>query len=142
MPLIQLTYISTLSQIDSTALGSIVEASVRNNRSHHITGMLLYMSGSIMQTIEGELADVDSLYNKIGADPRHSGLVELVKEVVPSRAFTGWSVGFRDLASAVVATLPTNASIFRHSKHEVLARARCGHALDLLCSFGDDGRAL
>lgn len=140
MPMIQLTYISTLHNSDGAELSSIVNTSARNNKLHSVTGMLLYQDGSIMQTIEGSTAAVHALYARIQGDARHHGVIEMVRERISSRQFAGWSFGYRAMPSQSLADLPRHATLFMHSAQEVQVRVRGGRALTLLTNFGNDGR--
>lgn len=53
----------------------IFEQSRRNNLEHNITGMLLYMAGSIIQILEGEQKVIENLFEKIKKDNRHKDVV-------------------------------------------------------------------
>jgi len=59
--------------------------------------MLLYKGGNFMQALEGPEEDVDRLQRRIEADPRHTGIITLLKSPLEQRRFTGWSMGFRNV---------------------------------------------
>jgi hypothetical protein len=59
--------------------------------------MLLYKDGNFMQVLEGPYEVVTRLYSTISADPRHYGVLELIRQQIDERAFGSWSMGFRNL---------------------------------------------
>jgi hypothetical protein len=69
-----------------------------NNAPREITGMLLYSDGNFLQVLEGPDAAVDSLLKTIGRDPRHKGMMELLRGELTERQFSEWSMGFRTAA--------------------------------------------
>jgi hypothetical protein len=68
--------------------------------------MLLYKDGNFLQVLEGEEETVRNLYTKIGGDPRHHGLLTLIQGPLAERQFPDWSMGFRDLNSPDVQSMP------------------------------------
>ena len=69
------------------------------NKTHQISGLLLYKDGNFMQAIEGDESDIDQLFSNITRDSSHTGVICLLKEPVAQRDFSGWSMGFRKLSS-------------------------------------------
>ena len=53
-----------------------------------------------MQTVEGPGAAVDDLEARLARDPRHRGMLVLLRGEREQREFDGWSMGFRDLTAA------------------------------------------
>jgi hypothetical protein len=68
-----------------------------NNTKSGITGMLLYKDGQFMQVLEGPEEAVRATFRRIDKDPRHHGVMVLLKGPVEERRFPGWSMAFRDL---------------------------------------------
>lgn len=68
------------------------------NTGLNITGMLLHIEGSFLQVIEGRETDIDALFETISEDPRHGNIVTIVRESIPRRAFSDWSMGFADIS--------------------------------------------
>jgi hypothetical protein len=66
------------------------------NLIHHVTGMLLYDSGSFMQVLEGPEAGVDAIWGSIQRDPRHHQIVVRYRQPVEAREFPEWTMGFID----------------------------------------------
>lgn len=97
---------SAVTPFSPSELVDLLATSHRNNASLGVTGMLLYKDGNVMQLLEGEEAVVQTLYNKIERDPRHRGLLTLLRGAQPERQFPDWSMGFRDLTSSEAHTTP------------------------------------
>jgi hypothetical protein len=94
--IVQLIYMSsTRNLFTEDALRVMLgKARIRNARQH-VTGMLIYNSGTFMQVLEGREEDVQDIYQDILRDPRHGNLVELLKRSVKERTFGAWDMGFR-----------------------------------------------
>lgn len=73
-----------------------------SNCALEITGMLLYKDGNFLQVLEGDAGKVQTLYEKIAADKRHTTLKILSHEACKQRDFPDWSMGFHDLGSGEV----------------------------------------
>lgn len=96
--LMQLVYLSSsLGQYSRSDLKDILATSRRNNTRANITGLLLYHDGYIIQFLEGEEASVNAVYERIARDPRHKGILPLVRRKISRRDFGSWSMGFRDI---------------------------------------------
>jgi len=70
----------------------ILEGARRRNAEEGITGVLLYADGYFMQYLEGAEAGLHKVYAVIKTHPLHYGLINLVREPIPARAFTEWSM--------------------------------------------------
>ena len=93
-----LTYVSSaVKPFTPHELRDLLEACHRNNRPRDVTGMLLYKDGKFMQVLEGEEAAVMGVYRLVSRDPRHCGLLPLLRGTVSERQFPKWSMGFKDL---------------------------------------------
>ncbi len=73
--------------LDPPAVEALLAVSRRNNAERGITGLMLYHDGSFLQVIEGPKAQVQALYARIAADPRHCQVIEMVSGPAESRAF-------------------------------------------------------
>lgn len=97
----QLLYISSASQLmDHAELLSLLNYARKNNEKIGVTGFMLYSDGNIIQLLEGEKEQVESLYEKILKDQRHFGAISLLKEYVETRDFPNWSMGFERIDPA------------------------------------------
>ncbi len=97
--LTSLVYVSSAVELFSQAeLRTLLDTSRRNNTRSGITGMLLYKDGNFMQVLEGPAAALREVHERIGRDPRHTGLITLMERPIAQRQFVDWSMGFRNLA--------------------------------------------
>ncbi len=100
MGLISLVYTSTATEpIDDAKLLDILTVARRNNKLLDITGMLLHKDGYFIQALEGEQTTVESLYETIKADPRHSRVHKMYSRPIRERSFGNWEMGFNQLSS-------------------------------------------
>lgn len=95
-----LTYFSTsVGLLTEENLTNILEQSRRNNARLGITGVLLYVRGSIIQVLEGEQPALEALYERIQADPRHKNVTTVINRPIPQRLFGQWSMGYETLTT-------------------------------------------
>ncbi|ETS63445.1 hypothetical protein PaG_01729 [Moesziomyces aphidis] len=97
--LIQMVYTSSARSrhMSTDEVKSILRASRSNNSRLGITGLLLYRDGTFAQFLEGPADAVDALYDSIERDPRHHGVIRVLRQHVTKRDFKQWSMAFRDL---------------------------------------------
>lgn len=92
--MICLAYLSSSTlPIDAATLSDILAKSQRNNTANNITGLLCHHDGSFLQFLEGAAEDVEPTFQRICADSRHRGMIEVYREAVSERAFGAWSMG-------------------------------------------------
>jgi len=97
--LVRLMYASrAVPAIDQEVLLAILKKSKANNPKAGITGVLCYSEGIFIQVLEGGRGAVNTLYNRIVADSRHSDVVLLNYDEIDERRFAGWSMGQVNLA--------------------------------------------
>jgi hypothetical protein len=72
----------------------ILEQSRRNNSVYNITGMLLYLNGSVLQVLEGEQEAIENLFAIIKQDPRHHRVNQVFGRPILHRIFADWSMGY------------------------------------------------
>jgi hypothetical protein len=90
-----LVYVSSATGVLSPdQLRALQEQARAGNRERGITGLLLFCEGSFMQVLEGGRSTVDQVYRRIGRDPRHHHLIELVSEPILQRDFADWEMAF------------------------------------------------
>lgn len=107
MSLTSLVYVSLQTRpLHKADFALILDACERNNPKLGITGMLLYRSGYFIQAIEGDEVAVTTLYNKIAADQRHRNIITVEKSVIESRAFSSWTMGFKNLDEIDMHSIP------------------------------------
>jgi hypothetical protein len=69
----------------------------RVNAKQELTGMLLYISGSFLQVLEGRPEMVDAVFRGIRRDKRHTQVAAIGKESIPERVFEGWTMMHKTL---------------------------------------------
>ncbi|GAA4374626.1 BLUF domain-containing protein [Hymenobacter koreensis] len=95
-----LIYVSTAAQpLSAEELQAILLHARHKNARYHITGVMLYHEGRIMQLLEGEEAAVRYLYAQIEQDPRHVGVVKLADEAIPARNFAQWHMAYWEVTA-------------------------------------------
>jgi hypothetical protein len=93
--LISLVYISSeRSPFSAKELDELLANSRVRNRANGVTGVMLYAGGSFMQYLEGPKTAVQKTFERIKADRRHYGIMELICMNIPKREFKDWSMGF------------------------------------------------
>ena len=99
--MLSLTYVSSASQVlDVPDLVDLLAAVRPRNEERGLTGMLLHSGGNIIQTLEGPDEAVEATFAAIERDPRHHGVLVLLRDQVEERAFPDWSMGFREIGTA------------------------------------------
>ncbi|GAA4703028.1 BLUF domain-containing protein [Nocardioides conyzicola] len=101
--MLSLTYVSSTKELLSVQeLVELLEAIRPKNDELELTGMLLYSGGNVIQTLEGPDETVEQIFASIEVDPRHTGVLVLLREQIEERAFPQWSMGFRNLGDREV----------------------------------------
>ncbi len=76
------------------SIQKILTAARNFNKSHELTGLLIYRQNAFIQLLEGPEAEVTSLYNKIKADKRHERVQTMIQTSSEQRIFDDWSMAF------------------------------------------------
>lgn len=109
-----LIYISKAKYtLSDQELLEMLQQSRDRNKSHGVTGMLLYVHGRFLsvvnghlvhklssrfiQVLEGTAEAVELIYESISGDERHYDLIVLKREVAELRNFESWDMGFRSM---------------------------------------------
>ena len=94
--MLQLVYISTArGAVTAADLQRILAASRRNNGRDGVSGLLFFDGLRFLQALEGEEGAVTTAFERIRADPRHSGVVVLSRREVATREFGDWAMASR-----------------------------------------------
>jgi PAS domain S-box-containing protein len=89
--LYQLIYISRCQRnYNATQLRAMADNFREFNQHNHVTGVLAHIPGRFLQIIEGHRLILDSLYEAIGQDSRHSECILLHREPAEHRLFPDW----------------------------------------------------
>ncbi|MEO1660993.1 MAG: BLUF domain-containing protein [Pseudomonadota bacterium] len=93
--LYRLVYVSTPAEgLSAFDIGNILDVSISNNDERRITGFLAHNGRHFMQALEGERDEVLEIYQRILADDRHLGVVQIVGENIAQRAFPDWAMNY------------------------------------------------
>ncbi len=133
-----IVYVSSAKQEFSDAdLMALLRQSQEKNARLAITGVLLYKEGNVMQLLEGPAEALDQLITTIYADPRHHGIIQLLRKQVTTREFPDWSMEFRDLGGAPVRKV--GEFLNQHAMKVKIEAENQSPMLRLLSSFGFSG---
>ncbi|MEZ5652752.1 MAG: BLUF domain-containing protein [Burkholderiaceae bacterium] len=92
--LVRLLYVSrTREPITADQAADIVCDARDYNPAHGITGMLCYRDKMFIQLLEGGRTQVNALYARILADPRHHEVMLLDYAEISERRFADWTMG-------------------------------------------------
>jgi hypothetical protein len=95
-----LTYVSSVSsRFVEGDFERMAAVSANNNLRDGITGALLFKEGTFMQVLEGDEAAVCRTFAKIASDPRHQGLITLLRGVIEERLFPEFSMRVEQLSA-------------------------------------------
>lgn len=104
--MVGVVYVSSAVELFTIAgLLDVLEVSRRNNSRDAISGLLLYKGGNFMQLLEGDEEVVWTAHARISKDPRHRGLMTILKEPIETRLFPDWSMAFGNLDDPTVASV-------------------------------------
>ena len=80
---------ATVGAVGQTTLSiaQILGAADRNNRRDHITGVMLFHGGRVLQAVEGQRGDLDRLFARLREDTRHTGLTVVATTPITRRRF-------------------------------------------------------
>jgi len=93
--LVQLIYSSRVApSVDNAAIRDILAKSQANNRRQAITGALCFSGTWFLQSLEGERAAINRLYNRLCADARHADSQVLSFEEITARDYMDWDMGY------------------------------------------------
>ena len=105
--MIELVYVSAASEdFSREEIFDLLKTSIVNNKERDITGMLLYVKGSFLQILEGEVKQVSELYDTIMEDDRHKNMVKLYESSIENRNFAEWSMGYAELSLSEIRKIP------------------------------------
>ncbi len=110
------------NEVDNV-LDDIVRTARKENKKHHITGVLYYMQGKFLQVIEGREQDLRQLMQNIEADPRHSNVTYLINEQTLVRGFKKWNMSAFELGRGHVFDAETLQQLTAHFKKTLLPRS-------------------
>lgn len=95
--MIELVYISrSIKRFEQIDLEQLLHHARNKNAGLDITGMLLYDGyGTFIQAMEGPNDNVQSLFEDIKSDQRHTNVNVLGQQKIIKRSFTSWHMSFK-----------------------------------------------
>ncbi len=91
----RLVYVSQArTGLTDAEIGHILDASSSNNHERFLTGFLTLNHGRFMQVLEGPEDEVRNTFARIGADPRHGCVIQIVGEPADRRIFPDWTMNY------------------------------------------------
>jgi hypothetical protein len=139
--MLSLTYLSSATHLlDERELAELLAQTRPRNEEQGLSGMLLYSDGNFIQVLEGPDDAVDETFARISADPRHHGILVMLREEITERAFPDWSMGFRALRREEVRELPGYSAFLADPSLSEGLTARPAASYQLLEIFRDNLR--
>lgn len=94
----QIIYVSSsIQELAEEALHSLLVQARRNNEKNDVTGLLFYHLGIFLQVLEGPPEAIEQLFSKISDDSRHKRVIILLDEMLDSRDFENWRMGYANV---------------------------------------------
>lgn len=139
--MLSLIYVSTSVRLlsDDELLG-ILQQSRENNLTREVTGLLLYKGGNFMQVLEGEETIVNTLYEKIKTDPRHTDVSIISREKIQARQFHAWEMAFQNLDNPAIKNEPGYSQFLHDEFTADIYRENPLRAYIMLLTFRDNMR--
>jgi Sensors of blue-light using FAD len=105
------------------------------NAEADITGMLLYVDRGFFQVLEGHPLRIERVFAKIGADPRHERVTQIINEPIARRTFGQWTMGYPKLENQELRSIIGSNDFF--SERSCLDGLETGRAKKLLAAFAN-----
>lgn len=122
----RIKYVSRFAKpLQSDEIARLADQSAARNQQLGVTGVLMSAGGLFFQIIEGPKEHVDTLYESIVRDGRHTDVLLLgSEENVNDRLFPDWSMKKIDLDERADARLDPLKSILEAlvAQHQVMGR--------------------
>ncbi len=82
-------------------LGEMLASARARNAAEHLSGLLLYDGERFFQWLEGPVEGVESVWNSIQLDARHSHVELIGRPNLPYRLFNGWEMGLAGTSRSI-----------------------------------------
>ena len=105
-------------------LRDLLKKAREKNETLGITGMLLFRDGFFMQALEGELEDIEALFEIIAKDTRHRDVLLIYKKPIKQRGFPDWTMGFNKIDDKSVETIEGYTDFLKNPTPEFFHAAR------------------
>lgn len=80
---------------DKAMVDRLLEKARTNNEAQNVTGMLCFDGEHFVQILEGDIENVERLYNQICQDTRHDNIKQIYSGEITERNFNDWSMGYQ-----------------------------------------------
>lgn len=143
MPLHELIYVSLADHaMAQDELRDLLTRARDFNRTHGITGLLVYRNREFMQLIEGERDALLSLYERIEHDARHRQMYRIWDGPIAARSCDDWAMGYAEPTDHAWHALPDGRQVldnglFAAGRSSVGKRLMLRLRDELLASQGD-----
>lgn len=87
-------------------LRRLASRSSEANASAGITGVLLFDGRRFLQVLEGPEPEVQALFQRLLADPRHRDVQTVLHTGATQRSFSGWSMRLLDVSISTLLPVP------------------------------------
>nr|ARK08879.1 hypothetical protein A6C57_00340 [Fibrella sp. ES10-3-2-2] len=98
-------------------LDTTLQQSRTYNTELGITGVMLYVRGSIIQVLEGEEVLVDALFQRIKVDSRHCNVEHILTRPITRRLFAEWSMGYESINDSQLKEIQAILSLDTQGQH-------------------------
>ncbi|SFN47113.1 BLUF domain-containing protein [Salegentibacter flavus] len=90
-----ISYVSTANKdLTDPEVTNIMKRTMKFNRNHDISGILLYNENNFFQLLEGEKQTVLELYKIISEDSRHYDIIKFLEKPIFNTPFDGYLTEF------------------------------------------------
>lgn len=91
-----LVYVSSaVRPLSLDEIQQLLKRARERNREYGITGVLLFIGGNFMQYIEGPKDSLNTIYEIIREDEKHTGIILVTREAREDRQFGDWSMAYQ-----------------------------------------------
>lgn len=87
-------------------LRRLATSSSEANAGAGITGVLLFDGRRFLQVLEGPEPEVQALFLRLLADPRHREVQTVLHTEAAQRSFSGWSMRLLDVSTSTLLPVP------------------------------------
>lgn len=97
--MIELIYVSRPKKgLSQSSVIDLLYTCRKNNSLNDLTGLLLYDGSDVfIQSIEGTAEMVETLFERIKIDRRHSHVSLIVKQDINQRSYPNWHMAYRNI---------------------------------------------
>jgi hypothetical protein len=114
--LIHVIYVGAAAlEISEHDTAEFLKEARKTNRKHDVSGMMLYVGGSLLLLLEGEAARLDAAFTEFVAPKRE--MRAILREPIAEREFPDWIMGFEAVSPTEAARLLGEPLVFDSASH-------------------------